>query len=120
MLQCRSGDAMTLIIEPQPVPLRKNADGTWRVGSTRVLLDVVIHAFNSGRTPEEIVQNYDTLHLEDVYAVLAYYLAHRAEVDSYLQQQEAAADTLWQEIKSRPDYQEFRMRLLARHATNNQ
>ncbi len=102
---------MTLIIEPQPVPLRKNADGTWRVGSSRVLLDMVIHAFNAGRTPEEIVQSYDTLQLEN--AVLAYYLAHRAEVDDYLREQETDADTLWQEIKSRPDHQELRNRLLA-------
>jgi uncharacterized protein (DUF433 family) len=120
MFQCHSGDPMTLIIEPQPVPLKKNADGTWRVGSSRVLLDMVIHAFNSGRTPEEIVQSYDTLHLEDVYAVLAYYLAHRAEVNDYQKEQETAANTLWQEIKSRPNYQEFRNRLLARQASNNQ
>ena len=51
---------MTLIIEPQPVPLRKDPDGTWRVGNTRVLLDLVIHAFNVGRTPEDIIQSYDT------------------------------------------------------------
>ena len=120
MLQCRAGNAMTLIIEPQPVPLWKNADGTWRVGNSRVLLDMVIHAFNAGRTPEEIVQSYDTLQLEDVYAVLAYYLAHRAEVDDYLREQEADADTFWQEIKSRPDYQEFRNRLLSRQTPNNQ
>jgi hypothetical protein len=53
---------MTLIVEPQPVPLRKDSDGAWRVGNTRVLLDLVIHAFNVGRTPEDIVQKYDTLH----------------------------------------------------------
>lgn len=104
---------MALIVEPQPVPLRKVQDGTWRVGESRVLLDLVIHAFNVGRTPEEIVQSYDTLHLEDVYAVLAYYLTHRTEVDAYLQQQEVEAEALWQEIKGRSDYQEFRERLLA-------
>ena len=66
---------MTLIIEPhQPVPLKIDLDGTWRVGDTRVLLDLVIHAFNAGRTLEEIVQSYDTLHLNEVYAVFAYYL----------------------------------------------
>lgn len=118
MLQYWPGDNMALIIEPQPVPLRKNPDGTWRVGNSRVLLDLVIHAFNAGRTPEEIVQSYDTLLLEDVYGVLAYYLTHRAEVDAYLHEQEAEANTVWQEIKGRSDYQEFRKRLLARRATN--
>lgn len=111
---------MALIIEPQPVPLRKNPDGTWRVGKSRVLLDLVIHAFNAGRTPEEIVQSYDTLLLEDVYAVLAYYLTHRAEVDAYLQDQEEEAESMWEEIKSGLDFQEFRQRLLARRSTNQQ
>jgi uncharacterized protein (DUF433 family) len=105
---------MTLIVEPHPIPLRKDSDGTWRVGDSRVLLDLVIHAFNAGRTPEEIIQSYDTLNLEEVYSVIAYYLAHRAEVDAYLQQQEAEA--LWKEIKKRFDYQEFRNRLLARRS----
>lgn len=105
---------MTLVIEPQPVPLKTDKDGTWRVGDTRVLLDLVIHAFNAGRTPEEIVQSYDTLQLDELYSVLAYYLAHRTEVDAYLQRQEVRTEVLWQDIKKRPDYQEFRQRLLAR------
>jgi uncharacterized protein (DUF433 family) len=104
---------MALIIEPQPVPLKKYSDGSWRVGNTRILLDLVIHAFNAGRTPEEIVQSYDSLLLEQVYAVLAYYLSHRVEVDEYLLQQEEEADRLWKDIRIRPDYQEFRNRLLA-------
>lgn len=105
---------MTLIIEPQPVPLKIDLDGTWRVGDNRVLLDLVIHAFNAGRTPEEIVQSYDTLHLNEVYAVLAYYLAHRTEVDAYLQQQEITTEALWKDVKKRSDYQEFRSGLRAR------
>ncbi len=105
---------MTLIVESHPIPLKKDSDGTWRVGESRVLLDLIIHAFNSGRTPEEIVQSYDTLHLEEVYSVIAYYLAHRPEVDVYLQKQELEADLLWQSIEKCSDYQEFRNRLLAR------
>jgi uncharacterized protein (DUF433 family) len=109
-----------LVVKPQPVPLRKADDGTWRVGDTRVLFDLVVYAFNNGRTPEEIVQSYDTLQLEDVYAVIAYYLANRSEVDVYLREQEEDSDTLWQEIESRPDYQEFRQRLLNRRANPQQ
>jgi uncharacterized protein (DUF433 family) len=105
---------MTLIVEPHPIPLKKDSDGTWRVGDSRVLLDLVIHAFNAGRTPEEIVQSYDTLQLEEVYSVIAYYLAHRPEIDAYLQQREFEADALWEDIRKRPDYQDFRNRLLAR------
>ena len=70
--------------------------------------------------PKKLCKVMNTLQLEDVYAVLAYYLAHRVEVDDYLREQEADADNLWQESKSRPDYQEFRTRLLARKTPNNQ
>ena len=107
---------MALIIKPQPVPLRKDSDGTWRIGNTRVLFDLVIHAFNAGRTPEEIIQSYDTLQLEEVYAVLAYYLAHRVDVDAYIQEQEEEAEAVWKEVKVRTDYKEFRDRLLARRS----
>lgn len=107
---------MALIVDPQPVPLKKDPNGAWRIGDTRVLLDVVVHAFNAGRTPEEIIQSYDTLQLEDVYAVLAYYLTHRAGVDTYIQEQEEKADAVWQGIRVRTDYKEFRERLLARRS----
>jgi len=105
-----------LIVKPHPIPLRKESDGTWRVGNTRVLLDLVVYAFNVGRTPEEIVQSYNTLRLEDVYAVVTYYLSHRTEVDAYIQQQEREADALWQDIRKQPEYVAFRERLLARRA----
>ena len=108
-----------LIVKPHPIPLRKEPDGTWRVGNTRVLLDLVVYAFNVGRTPEEIVQSYNTLRLEDVYAVVTYYLSHRTEVDAYIQQQEREADALWQHIRKQPEYVAFRERLLARRANQS-
>lgn len=105
---------MTLTMDTQPIPLQRGADGAWRVGQTRVLLDLVIHAFNSGRTPEEIIQSYNTLHLEDVYAVIAYYLRNQFEVDAYLHRRQQETDALWADIEARPDYQSFRQRLLTR------
>jgi len=38
-----------------------------------------------GATPEEIVLNYTTLSLADVYQVVAYYLKNKDKVDSYLE-----------------------------------
>ena len=71
-------------IEPVTVPLREDPPGVFRVGETRVLLEVVVHAFRCGATPETIVQSYDTLSLPDVYAVLAYCLTHREQIDEYM------------------------------------
>jgi len=64
------------------VPLRVDGTGTIRIGKTRVILDLVIGAFHMGQPPEQIVQAYDALKLADVYAVIAYYLAHRTEIDA--------------------------------------
>src|SRR2546428_841429 len=68
---------MSLVIEAPPVPLRTDEHGVMRVGKTRVPLDTVVFAFNHGSSPEEIVLSYPTLDLEDVYAVVIYYLPTR-------------------------------------------
>jgi hypothetical protein len=44
-----------------------------------------------GDTPEEIHAGFDTVPLTDIYAVIAYYLAHQDEVDAYLKQGEEEA-----------------------------
>jgi hypothetical protein len=86
----------TLDFEPLTVavPLREEPAGVFRVGHSRVLLELVLRAFKAGATPESIVQSYDTLNLADVYAVVSRYLADPAPFDAYLRQcEEAAAKT---------------------------
>lgn len=78
-------------IEPVTVPLREDPAGVLRIADTHVLLEVVVHAFQSGATPETIVQSYETLSLPDVYAVLAYCLRHREEIDEYMRRCETEA-----------------------------
>ena len=105
---------MSLTISAEPVPLETDADGVVRVGGTRVSLDSVIFAFNEGSTPEEIVQQYTTLSLADVYAVIGYYLHHQQEVDAYLLAREEQAQMLQHEIEARqPDRGNLRAKLLA-------
>src|SRR5271166_1941498 len=62
----------TMTFEPMAVPLREDEYGAIRVGNTRVLLDVVIHAFREGASAEGIVESYDALNLADVYAVISH------------------------------------------------
>jgi hypothetical protein len=76
------------------VPLREEPPGVFRVGKSRVLLELVLRAFKAGATPEAIVQSYDTLKLADVYAVVTRYLDNPAPFEDYLRQcDEAAAET---------------------------
>jgi uncharacterized protein (DUF433 family) len=105
---------MSLTISTEPTPLEADADGIVRVGGTRVSLDSVIYAFNEGSTPEEIVQQYTTLDLADVYAVIGYYLQHRGEVNEYLAARRAQRDEIRKEVESRFDPHGIRDRLLAR------
>src|SRR5262245_2322151 len=99
------------------VPLFDDGQGGLRVTGTRVQLERIIHAFQDGATPEGIVQSYDTLQLPDVYAVLAWYLQHRTEVEDYLIRRAAEAQTIRKAIEARqPDRSELRARLMARLA----
>jgi uncharacterized protein (DUF433 family) len=74
--------------------------GVLRVGKSRVLLELVIQAHQQGTSPEAIVEMYDTLDLADVFAVIAYYLAHRAEVEDYLRKSEQEAEAIKRQIEA--------------------
>ncbi len=76
--------------------------------------DTVVLAFNEGATAEEIVYQYPTLNLADVYAVLSYYLRQRDEVEAYLQQRQQVAAEIQQQNETRYDPHGIRARLLAR------
>jgi uncharacterized protein (DUF433 family) len=106
---------MLLNIQAVPVPLRMDEHGDVRVGDSRFLLDALIREFHNGADPESIVHAYSVLRLEDVYAVIAFYLRNRKEVDDYLRAREAEADRLQQKIESEHGGQEgLRAKLLAR------
>jgi uncharacterized protein (DUF433 family) len=77
--------------------VRVDESGVYRVGSTRVMLDSVVAAFHQGHSPETIRQQYPALTLEEVYGSIAHYLAHSAEVDAYLQRQ----DAVWEQWRAR-------------------
>lgn len=96
-------------------PIREDASGALRVGDLRVLLELVIWAFQDGATPETIVQRYSTLTLSDVYAVITYYLRHREEIEEYLDKRERHAGEARQRIESQQgDLSAIRARIEAR------
>ena len=106
---------MPFVAQAAAPPLREDAAGALRVGETRVLLELVIRAFQDGATPETIVQRYSTLGLANVYAVIAYYLSHRSEIEEYLARREQKADETRRRIESQQgDISEIRARLLAK------
>jgi uncharacterized protein (DUF433 family) len=112
--------ALALIINTDPVPLSVDADGTVRVGGTRVTLDTVIRTFEDGASAEEIANKYPTLRLADVYSVIGYYLRHKNEMQAYLQQREEEAALIRQAVEERWPADGLRERLLARRAEREQ
>src|ERR687895_971928 len=85
------------------VPLFTDAHGAIRVQGTRVTLDSIVASFRAGATAEEIGQKFPSVALADVYLIIAYYLSHAAEIDSYLSQRRVEATALKREIESRFD-----------------
>src|SRR5258708_5947536 len=81
--------------------VRLDENGVYRVGTTRVMLDSVVAAFRHGHSAETIRQQFPALALEEVYGSIAYYLAHAAEIDAYLQRQDAA----WAKWRARSEVQ---------------
>jgi uncharacterized protein (DUF433 family) len=82
------------------VPLWEDPPGVFRVGNSRVLLELVLRAFQRGESPEGIVRSYRTLHLADVYAVISRYLANPAPFDDYLRQCDEQAEAVRRKIEA--------------------
>src|SRR4029434_1898135 len=77
----------------------EHRDGGYWVTGTRVSLDSLVYACREGQTAESLAQSFPVLTLEHVYGAIAYYLAHRATIDAYLIEQEAALTQLQQDLR---------------------
>ena len=106
------------VLEQKPlsllIPLREEPPGVLRVGKSRVLLELVIHAHQQGASPREIVEMYDTLNIGDVFAVIAYYLAHPEEIDEYLRECDEEAQAVRRKIEASQPPGPSKEELLAR------
>ncbi len=86
------------------VPLRVEPEtGRVRVGDTRVPIDTVLYHHKRGVSPRYIVRNFTTLTEADVYAVIAYYLQHRKEVDAYLEAWHAHEEAVIKVLQAEDD-----------------
>src|SRR3954464_15331056 len=107
---------MTLLdaLAAKPPPLRIDEQGAVRVGKTRVTLDTVIGAHQSGCTAEDIARKYPSLELADVYAVITYYLWYPGQVEAYLERRRQQAEEIRRQNEQHSPAPGLRERLLAR------
>ena len=96
-------------------PFRWDEAGGIRIGKSRVTLDSVLAAYHHGSTPEEIALQFSVLSLEEVYSTITYYLYHRQEIDSYLEDRNQQAQQLRQQLTQKHNLVDLRQRLLARY-----
>ncbi|MBI5667161.1 MAG: DUF433 domain-containing protein [Chloroflexi bacterium] len=82
------------------IPLATDENGVMRIRNTRVTLDVIVARYQQGDTPEAIHEGFPSVSLSDVYAVIAYYLANREDVDAYLRQRDIEAERIRQEVET--------------------
>jgi uncharacterized protein (DUF433 family) len=85
-----------------------------RLKGHRIALDDVLDLSATGKTAEEIAAFYSTLTADQVRAVLAYYEAHRGEVDSHLASQRQYADEQTRLAEEHPSANALRMRAARR------
>jgi len=109
-------DEMIQLTLTQTTPLMQEANGTVRISGSRVTLDTIIGAFQKGATAEQIQDSFPSLSLAQIYGAIAYYLNHEADVETYLRERRAEAESIKHEIESQQDTAGFRARIRARRA----
>ena len=100
------------------VPLHTDENGVMRVSNTRVTLYTLIGFFNQGESPDALHAGFPTVPLADIYAVIAYYLAHREAVDAYLRQVDEEGNQMrqkWEALKPPVTRAELQARLKSRN-----
>ena len=105
---------MDLAAVAEKIPIKTDMDGVIRVGNTRVTLETLVTAFNSGSTAEEIVYQFPVLNLADVYAVITYYLRNRDTLEKYLNKRKQRAEQVKRQNQNNENMNDVRKRLIAR------
>lgn len=95
-------------------PLEVWEDGTIRVTNSRVTLDVIVRQFKLGATAEQIQEDFSSLGLREIYAVLAFYLDQIETVEDYLKKQKADAQETIDFIKQNMPTETLRASIRAR------
>lgn len=98
----------------ESIPLEPDKEGTFRVTGTRVTLDVIAESFRQGATPEQIGEQFPSLTLADVYAVLTWVLRNPRQLADYLARRESQAAAIRANVETLCPPEGFRQRLLAR------
>jgi uncharacterized protein (DUF433 family) len=79
--------------------VRIDEHGVYRVADTRVMLESVIYPYLEGHSVNCIREQYPALTIEAIEGAIAFFKAHKAEVNSYLARQEK----LWEDLRRKQE-----------------
>ncbi len=71
-------------------------DGGYYIAGTRISLSSIIHAFQAGESPDEILRSFPLAGpLVKIYGAITFYLENREKVEAYLKEQ----DRRWEALR---------------------
>ena len=71
-------------------------EGGYYVADTRISLDSIVHAFQAGESPDEILRSFPMAGpLINIYGAITFYLENREKVETYLKEQ----DRRWEALR---------------------
>lgn len=85
-------------------------DGEIRLTGHRIGLYTVVRDYREGSSVEQIAEEYPSLELELVRAVIAFYLDNRAEVDAYVDDYRAELERQAATYRRGPSLEELKQR----------
>jgi uncharacterized protein (DUF433 family) len=99
-----------------PEFLSQDADGYIHVAGHRIGLQDLVYYYNEGHSAEALLDAFPTLTLALIHKLIAFYLEHQPEVDSYVARCEAEMAGQRATAPHGPDQAELRRRLAAKQA----
>jgi uncharacterized protein (DUF433 family) len=94
-----------------PPFLTQDELGEIRLQGSRIGLYHLIWYYKDGFSAEQLHDEFPNLGLDLIHQVLAFYQAHRSEVDEYVAREQAAIDHLRATTPRRVDWEELRKRM---------
>ena len=86
-------------------------EGGYYIAGTRVSLDSIVHAFQNGESPDEILRSFPMAGpLVRIYGAITFYLENKEKVEEYLRAQEQRWDALRRERQKSDDPLTSRLR----------
>ena len=93
-------------------------DGGYYIAGTRIALSSIVHAFQAGESPDEILRSFPLAGpLVKIYGAITFYLENTEKVEAYLKELDHRWEALQREYPKSNDPLARKLREAKEHAT---